>query len=275
MKQISSNEIICLLKEIKQKRPLVHCITNIVTVNDCANILLAAGASPTMAHHPEEVAEMAANACALVLNMGATESFDAMRIAGAAAGTAGIPIILDPVGAAGTSFRRNQTLAFIQELHPTCIRGNFSEIRALATNQTIHMGVDALSDTSCTQKEAITLVTEFARQTGAIVIASGETDFISDGSISHALTNGSSMMSKITGSGCMSSALLGAFLGTESSIASAAASCLVMGICGEIAEAKTLQEHGGTMSFRNHLIDAMFLLEQEQIQRLLQPTFPI
>jgi hydroxyethylthiazole kinase len=268
MEKIKGKEIWDLWRKIQAKKPLVHCITNIVTVNDCANIVLAAGGSPTMAHHPLEVAEIAEGCDSLVLNMGATESYEAMLVAGKAANRAGRPIILDPVGASGAGYRREKTKELIEALKPAVIRGNFSEIRALATDSRTQIGVDAAlfdtGDEDLKDKRA-ELVADYAKKTNAIVIASGKTDIISDGEKTGFVTNGSELMSKITGSGCMETALLGAFFGTEASYFSALCACLVMGLCGEIAEEKTKENNGGTMTFRMHLIDSVSTLSEKSV----------
>ena len=129
--ELEAGKIVELHHEIKNKRPVIHCITNAVTVNDCANILLAAGASPTMAHHPLEVEEITEGAAALVCNLGAIADFEAMEKAGKKADEMGHAIVLDPVGISGSTYRRMQCQTLIKEIHPTCIRGNYSEIRAL------------------------------------------------------------------------------------------------------------------------------------------------
>lgn len=277
MKELTSDTIWKLWSSIQNERPLIHCITNYITANDCANILLAAGASPTMAHHPMEAAEVTEGCKSLVCNLGATEFFDSMLTAGRHARELDHPVVLDPVGVSGASFRRELCFTLMKELTPItstvplCIRGNFSEIKALATHQKVIIGVDAADSDTLKGKipsDAVSLVKDFAGKVHAIVIASGAVDIISDGDLTYGVQNGSRLMSRITGSGCMSSALLGAFLGTEMSLASAAAACTVMGICGELAEKATLQQHGGTMTFRNLLIDAVSLLEKEQIEEL-------
>ena len=235
-------------------RPVVQCITNIVTVNDCANALLAVGASPTMAHHPEEMADFAAITDALVLNMGATESIEAMRIAGKAASSLGHPIIIDPVGCAGSPWRRSVCLSLINETHPTVIRGNVSEIRALLTDKNSGRGVDDRSPESIPVPELCTALSE---KTGAIVIASGATDYISDGKKILAVHGGSPLMARITGTGCMLSALLGAFLAAEVSAESAWACCRTMALAGEAAEHTTDARGGGTGTFHIALLDAL------------------
>lgn len=267
-KEITPGRIWKLWSKIQKERPLVHCITNIVTVNDCANILLAAGASPTMAHHPLEAAEVTEGCRSLVCNLGATEAFEAMTAAGKRASELSHPLVIDPVGVSGSSYRRELCFTLIRHTSPSCIRGNFSEIRALAFNQKTTAGVDALrSDTMNDRiREAADVVRTLAIRYKTIVIASGETDLLSDGSRTYAIHNGSPLMAKITGSGCMSSALLGAFLSVENTLESAVASCAVMGICGEIAQAKTEALNGGTGTFRTQLIDTVSLLEEAQIK---------
>jgi len=249
---MSNNSI---LKRIKSDRPLIHCIANIVTANDCANVLLAVGASPTMAHHPMEVAEIAAASGALVLNMGAMECYEAMEIAGLAAAKANKPIVLDPVGASGAAYRREKTLELIENVKPNCIRGNLSEISALAKGMTTSMGVDASRDAKADEGMLI----ELSNKTGAIIIASGATDYIAYKGQVAAITGGSAIMAGITGAGCMSSCLLGAFLSEEISFDSAVSCVSFINECAEKAEMKTKNNNGGTMTFRTHFIDEVSL----------------
>lgn len=272
-----------LKMEILRRHPVVQCITNIVTVNDCANALLAVGASPTMAHHPEEMEEFAAVCDALVCNMGATESLEAMMAAGKA-DTAGPsrPVVIDPVGCATSAFRRRKCLELIDAVHPACIRGNGAEIRALATDHRTARGVDDLflqektegpadkngqsgaeisedqpsSDFSLSE-ETVRCARQLSRMTGAIVIASGETDYVVCGDRVYSVRGGSAWMTRVTGTGCMLSVLLGAFLSVENNALSAAACCGIMNVCAERAQEHTAAEHGGTGTFRVHLIDEL------------------
>ena len=272
-----------LKMEILRRHPVVQCITNIVTVNDCANALLAVGASPTMAHHPEEMEEFAAVCDALVCNMGATESLEAMMAAGKA-DTAGPsrPVVIDPVGCATSAFRRRKCLELIDAVHPACIRGNGAEIRALVTDHRTARGVDDLflqektegpadkngqsgaeisedqpsSDFSLSE-ETVRCARQLSRMTGAIVIASGETDYVVCGDRVYSVRGGSAWMTRVTGTGCMLSVLLGAFLSVENSALSAAACCGMMNVCAERAQEHTAAEHGGTGTFRVHLIDEL------------------
>lgn len=251
-----------LCKRVRDKRPLVHCITNHVTVNDCANLLLAAGASPTMAHHLMEVEEVTQGCDSLVCNLGATDAYEAMRLAAKSAYHAGHPIVIDPVGVGGSSFRREQFAQLLTLARPACVRGNLSEIQALAGNQTTVTGVDAAAD-MLTQEEKDSLVKEFSKKIGSIVVASGAVDIISDGEQCIHVTNGTPQMTRITGSGCMSTALIGAYLAAENSISAVVSACTMMGIGGELAEKRMKEQEGGTMTFRLQLIDQISILEEQ------------
>ena len=238
---------------VEKRRPVVQCITNIVTVNDCANALLAIGGSPTMAHHPEEMADFAAVSDALVCNMGATESLDAMMAAGMASKN-GRPVVVDPVGCASSAFRRGKCLELIKAVQPSCIRGNAAEIKALATDHNTGRGVD---DLEAETPDAARSAMDLARKTGAIVVASGETDYIADGIRLYEVKGGTAWMSRVTGTGCMLSSLLGAFLAVENSALSAAACCAMMNTCAEKALAETAGRQGGTGTFHICLMDAL------------------
>ena len=248
-----------LRAKVEKSRPVVQCITNIVTVNDCANALLAIGGSPTMAHHPEEMADFAAVSDALVCNMGATESLEAMMAAGLASKNGNTektkrPIVIDPVGCASSAFRRGKCLELIKAVQPSCIRGNAAEIRALATDHDTGRGVDDLeTETPYAARSAMDL----ARKTGAIVVASGETDYVTDGIRLYEVKGGTAWMSRVTGTGCMLSSLLGAFLAVENSALSAAACCAMMNACAERALAETVRRQGGTGTFHICLMDAL------------------
>ena len=238
---------------VEKRRPVVQCITNIVTVNDCANALLAIGGSPTMAHHPEEMADFAAVSDALVCNMGATESLDAMMAAGMASKN-GRPVVIDPVGCASSAFRRGKCLELIKAVQPSCIRGNAAEIKALATDHNTGRGVD---DLEAETPDAARSAMDLARKTGAIVVASGETDYIADEIRLYEVKGGTAWMSRVTGTGCMLSSLLGAFLAVENSALSAAACCAMMNTCAEKALAETAGRQGGTGTFHICLMDAL------------------
>ena len=206
-----------------------------------------------MAHHPEEMADFAAVSDALVCNMGATESLDAMMAAGMASKN-GRPVVIDPVGCASSAFRRGKCLELIKAVQPSCIRGNAAEIKALATDHNTGRGVD---DLEAETPDAARSAMDLARKTGAIVVASGETDYIADGIRLYEVKGGTAWMSRVTGTGCMLSSLLGAFLAVENSALSAAACCAMMNTCAEKALAETAGRQGGTGTFHICLMDAL------------------
>lgn len=249
-----------LCHQIQSTKPVIHCITNTITINDCANVLLACGASPTMAHHPAEVAEITSAASALVCNLGATENYDAMVNACKAAGEVKHPVVIDPVGISGSTFRRNFINELIEINKPACIRGNYSEIRALMENRNTIAGVDAAD-----KKIDISDMKSYAASHGIILAASGPTDIITDGRNVIYCNNGDGMMTRITGSGCMLSALIGAFLSVDSSVYSVAACCCMYGAAGEIASGMTRENGGGTMTFHDKFIDVISLIESQKI----------
>lgn len=260
-----------VLNAVRQRKPLVQCITNIVTVNDCANIILASGGSPTMASCPLEVEEAARNVQALVCNMGAIDKVESMILAGREANRLGKPVIFDPVGAGGTQLRRDAVKRLLEEVHFTVIRGNASEIRYLAGQQTIGSGVD-VSDLDEINEEnlsaAISMAADLAEKLGTVIAISGKIDVISDGRKTYVLRGGCATMARITGSGCMLTSLIGAFCGAwKDPFLATCAAMAAMGISGEIAEEKRLRNGTGNATFRNDLIDAIFNLTEEQLKQ--------
>jgi len=244
---------------IREKRPIVQCLANMVTANDCANILLAAGASATMAHHPAEMKEIQTGCNALVCNFGSTENYEAMLLAAKTASECGHPIVVDPVGCAGSAFRREQFNKLVEVSNISCLRGNYAEIKALRDMQSVSVGVDVgplgQTDPSTVGKWAM----ELAKELKCIVIASGKVDIVTDGEYYKEVSAGSEMMSRITGAGCMFSTLLGAYLAVENSVESACDCCERFGKAGEAAAKKTSRAKGGSMTFRNYFIDEFFV----------------
>lgn len=259
------------LISVQKKRPLVQCITNFVTVNDCANIILASGGSPTMASHPREVEEAVAGVQVLVCNLGAIEKVESMVLAGKEANRIGKPVILDPVGAGGTKLRRDAAKRLLEAVQFAVIRGNASEIRYLAGQQSTGSGVDVSSLDEITEENlsaAVSMAEELAKKLHSVIAISGKIDVISDGKRSCILRNGCATMARITGSGCMLTALIGAFCGANGdAFLAACAAMTAMGISGEIAEEKRLRNHTGNATFRNDLIDAVFNLTEEQLEK--------
>lgn len=259
-----------MMQNVKEKEPVVQAITNFVTVNDCANIILAAGASPTMAHEVEEVAEVASVVQALVMNMGTMEDVKAMLVAGKAANAAGVPVVLDPVAVGATTLRRNGGKALLEQVKFAVIRGNTSEIKHLALGSGATRGVDAAEEDKITEKNYkrfARMARDLARRTGAVIAISGVIDIVASAERVYALRNGDAMMSRITGSGCMLTALLGAFCGGNPNQILEAAVCAVtlMGVSGEIARQKTDAQGGGTLTFRTHLVDQISLLDAKTL----------
>ena len=222
---------------IRAKSPLVHNITNYVAMNFSANALLAIGASPVMAHAVEEMEDMVGIASALVINIGTLDAewVKGMLTAGRSAHRLGKPIVLDPVGVGATPYRTQTAWQIIRECHPTIIRGNASEIMALVNADIKSKGVDS----SQSSDDAVESAKQLAKTTGAVVVISGATDYITDGTRVETITNGSSLMTQVTAMGCTASSIVGAFAGInpdpfEASLHGMA----LMGICGERAVAK-------------------------------------
>lgn len=263
-----------ILRTVRERIPLVQCITNFVTVNDCANILLASGASPTMAQDIREVEEAVAVANGLVCNLGAIDLVDSMILAGKRANKLGIPVVLDPVAAGGTALRRQLSAKLLDEVRFSAIRGNASEIRALAGQMSRGSGVDVAAWDAITAEnlsQSVELISDLAQKTGAVIAVSGVMDVVSDGTQTVLLNNGCATMARITGSGCMLTTLIGGFCAAapEHPFEATCAAMAAMGICGEIAEEKRLQNKTGNATFRTDLIDAVFnLTEQELKERI-------
>lgn len=262
------------LEKVRAANPLVHFITNVVTVNDCANITLAAGGSPIMADAPEEMADIAGISNALVLNMGtlSTRTAQSMALAGRAAQKAGCMVVFDPVGA-GISGLRNQTVdTILQDVKPQLIRGNLSEIRYLALGLGASRGVDAAAGDSITPETVEVhagMAMHLARRQQCIVVVSGAIDIVASGTAAFAVHNGCALMGRITGSGCMATGVLAAFAaaGKERLFEAALAATVCMGVCGEIAE-KRLKKGEGTGSFRTYLLDAMSCLKARDVDKM-------
>lgn len=258
------------LRRTRAANPLVHTITNFVTVNDCANIILAAGGSPTMAHDPREVEEIAAVSQAVVLNMGAIEDLDAMILAGQEAGRRGIPVVLDPVAAGASRLRRESCSRLLKRVPLAIVRGNASEIKALAVGSSSTRGVDVGGADIITEETlpaAVQMAQDLSRRLNAVVAISGVIDVVALDGRAVWLRNGCAEMSRITGSGCMLTALTGAFCAASPGrpLAAAAAAMAAMGAAGEAAEARRLQNGTGSATFRNDLIDAVFNLTETQL----------
>lgn len=246
-----------LLENIRANAPRVHCMANFVTANDCANLLLAAGASPIMADDPQEAALITAHCQALTLSLGTPSArrLEAMHLSAVAASAQGIPVILDPVGVTASSMRREAAKKLLLSGAVSVIRGNASEIRVLAGEQAHECGLESGDETdgACSAAQML------ANETGAVVVMTGDVDVITDGTRLCRVYNGHAILRSVTGAGCQLTALLGAFAAANPNrrFASAVAATCMMGLCGEAAYAR-MSELDGNAACRGYLIDAAF-----------------
>jgi len=248
------------LKNIRETAPLVHNITNFVVMNFTANLLLAAGASPVMAHAENEVEDMVSFAKALVLNIGTlTDDWVASMLkAGKKATERGVPIILDPVGAGATPLRTNAAKQILAETKVTVVRGNASEILALGGGSANTKGVDSADSVDAAAERAVSL----AQELGVPVAITGEVDFITDGQRVVRVANGHPLMGRVTGTGCGATAILGAFAGVDKDPVSAAATALAFyGLAGE----RAANGAEGPGSFAVRFIDALASLTPDEV----------
>lgn len=251
------------LDAVRKQVPLIHNITNYVTVNDVANVLLACGASPIMSDAPEEAEEITSICNGLNINIGTlhSRSITAMSLAGKKAAELRHPVLLDPVGAGASALRTNTAVSLMRELPFTAIRGNSSEIKTLALGNGTTKGVDAdLADavTEETLETAVAFVKAFAKKTGAVIAVTGAIDLVADEHVCYVIRNGRPEMGKITGTGCQLSGMMTAFLAAnpERKTEAAAAAVCTMGLAGELGW-KRMQEGDGNATYRNRIIDAI------------------
>lgn len=253
----------------RQRRPLIHCINNHVTSNDCANILLACGGSAIMADDPDEVAEVTAMCDGLVLNMGtpSPRKLEALICAGMEANRLGHPVILDPVGVGSSAMRRSAGTVLLEQVRFAAIRANATEIATLVRGTAAHRGVDAdleeLVGDSVNENAR-----RLALKTGAVVIVTGDTDIVTDGITLYRIHNGHPMMKTVTGAGCQLSVLLGAYVtaNPDKTLQAALAAVCAMGLAGEIAHER-LTPLDGNASYRNYIIDAICNLTPEALEK--------
>ena len=264
------------LTEIKAKNPLTHCITNSVTINDCANAVLAIGGSPFMAEDAEELEEVVTIADALVINIGklSKEQIKSMNVSAKVANETGTPIILDPVGVGVTELRNKTTMDLINNYDITAIRGNISEIKAIAKlvgvldESNTAKGVDVNADDIITEESLAAngeIIKELAKKLNTTVLASGPIDILSDGETTIAIDNGDDMMPLITGSGCMLSSIVGSCVGGSTPLEGTLVAILAMNLAGEKARAKVDEKDEGTGSFRTYLIDYLYKTNAESL----------
>lgn len=260
------------IENVRKHTPLIHNITNYVTVNDVANVLLACGASPIMADEPEDAAEITTICSGLNINIGTLNkrTIEAMFAAGHRAQQLGHILVLDPVGAGASTLRTETALKLMQELKFDVIRGNMSEIKTLALGSGTTRGVDADVADAVTEQNlsaAVSFVKDFARQADCIVAVTGAIDLVSDGEKCYVIRNGRPEMGLVTGTGCQLSGIMAAFIAAHpDKLEAAAAAVAAMGLAGEIAWSR-MAEGDGNSTYRNRIIDAIYNMDGETLER--------
>jgi hydroxyethylthiazole kinase len=252
-----------LLEKIKVQKPVVHHLTNWVTIYDCANVVKVLGASPVMAHAPEEVAEMTGIASSLVLNIGTltVDFIEAMKIAAKSANKKNIPVVLDVCGAGATKLRDQKCFELLDEAHITIIKGNASEIARISGQSVKTKGVDAGDVTANLADLAVSL----AQNRNCTVVITGQEDIVADEKRCYRVQNGHPMMANIVGTGCMSTSVVGTFAAVDSDYVHAAAAGLV---CFEIAAELAVQKSNGPGTFKEQLFDALYHLDKITIDKM-------
>jgi len=257
------NSIGKALENIKEKSPLVHHITNYVTVNDCANIVLAIGGSPVMADDIAEVEEMVSFASALVINVGTLNerTIESMIKAGRKANKLNVPVILDPVGVGATTLRTNTVKTLLQQVKFAVVRGNMSEIKITAGVEAEIKGVDS----TASEEGALEIAKGLARRLNTVVAITGARDVITDGTRYCYVDNGHKILSMVTGTGCMTTSLIGAYAGAnEDYFLAAVAGIVSMGISGVKAQ-ESLTDCDGIGTFKVRLMDNIYKLSNDVI----------
>ena len=253
-----------ILQLIRKQSPLVHNMTNYVTVKDCANALLAIGASPIMADEEREVEDIVSIASALVINIGTLNErvVTSMLKAGKKANALGVPVVFDPVGAGASAYRSAVAKKFLAELNFAVIRGNVSEIGYLAGEDAKTKGVDVAEEDE--ERDGFAIAKRLQEKTGAVVAVTGAVDVVVGEEKFARIANGSPMQKSITGAGCMASALTGAFVAVEDPYVAAVDALLLSGIAGQMAEEAAKDKGSG--SFRIAYMDALSMMTDKNIE---------
>lgn len=259
------------LDNVRKNVPLVHNITNYVTVNDVANVLLACGGSPIMSDEPEDVEDITTICGGLNINIGTLNksSIEGMYRAGRKASELGHVILLDPVGAGASALRTNTATGLMKEIPFTAIRGNISEIKTLALGSGTTKGVDADVADAVTEDsldQAVRFAESFAEETGTIIAITGAIDLVADAERCFVIRNGRPEMGRITGTGCQLSGMMTAFLvaNPDAKLEAAAAAVCAMGLAGEIGWGQ-MQEGDGNSTYRNRIIDAIYNMRAKML----------
>ena len=261
------------MDNVRETTPLVHNITNYVTVNDVANVLLACGGSPIMSDEPEDVEDITSICGGLNINIGTLNkrTIEGMFAAGKKARALGHALLLDPVGAGASKLRTETAVKILDELKPDAVRGNISEIKTLALGSGTTKGVDAdVADavTEETLDSAVAFAKNFAAKTGSIIAITGAIDLVADAEKCYVIRNGRAEMGRITGTGCQLSGMMTAFLvaNPENKLEAAAAAVCAMGLAGEIGWSR-MAEGDGNSTYRNRIIDAIYNMTGETLEK--------
>ncbi|WP_241776205.1 hydroxyethylthiazole kinase [Methanosphaera sp. WGK6] len=265
-----------IIEQLRNTCPLTHCITNYVTINDCANAVLAIGGSPSMANEAPEIKEFVEIAGATVINMGTLleDQIEPMKIAATHTKKTGTPLVLDPVAVGVTQLRNDVTVDLIEQSSVSVIRGNMSEIKAIAklfniiTESVMAKGVDVADSDVIGEdniQENASIVKNIAKKLDTVIAVSGPVDIISDGKVVYIIDNGDAVMSKITGSGCMLTCVIGSFTAVTNPLEAALIGSLSMAIAGEKAKDKMELNDEGSGSFRTYLIDELYKMNKNSI----------
>lgn len=261
------------LENVRIQSPMVHSITNYVTANDVANIILACGAKPIMADDAREVEDITALSKALNINIGTLQerTIPSMLVAGKAANRLGHKVLLDPVGVGASRWRRETVEHLMREIRFDVIRGNMSEIKCLAGLKNASGGVDALPEDTVTEEnieDAIAFVKTAAEQLGTVLAVTGAIDLVTDGRQCYVIRGGRGEMSHVTGSGCQLSGMMTAYLAAnpEHTLEAAVVAVCAMNVAGELAW-ENLRSNEGNATYRNRIIDAIYRMDGDILER--------
>jgi len=269
---LSITDLLEIRQQVKLEKPLIHCITNHISINDCANVVLAVGAKPIMAEHPAEVCQITASSKALAVNLGniTDTRMESIMISGKTAFEKNIPSIIDIVGVACSNLRLDFTKKFISECHPNVIKGNMSELKALCDMESGAKGIDVGEKDVITEDTidfSIAMLKSLSSKTGSVVAATGAVDIITDATDTYLIKNGCQMLSMITGTGCMLNVLAATFISNKNIIGGTVLATALMGICGELSH-----NVKGTGKFRTKLLDSIFSISDYKIKQKIKYT---
>ncbi len=268
--EVTIDNLLQIKKNIKSRKPLIHCITNPISINDCANMVLATGGKPIMAEHPLEVAEITSVSKALGVNLGNITDIrmESMLISGKVAFKNKIPQVIDLVGVGCSKLRLDYGRKYIEECHPDVIKGNMSEIKSIYGLESNAKGIDVGVCDVITENnldENIKMLKSLSLETGSIIVATGIIDIITNGIHTYLISNGCEMLSMITGTGCMLNVLIASYISSGDVLGGVILAVGLLGICGELS-----QNVKGTGSFRVELLDNIFSISDDIIREKLQ-----